>query len=116
MPTNALSPQERAALLDDLARLRSDADQLEAHHILERFLPLPAHERALSRDIMVVRGERGAGKSMLFKTLNALVTAKQPIKDLFPRAEQEDVRWVEGFSESGTVHPSTELVAKFVAT
>lgn len=113
---NALSAADRTSLLDDLQRLRSDADQLDANHLLERFLPLPAHERALSRDVMVVRGERGAGKSMLFKTLGALREAGQPVASLFGRADDADVHWVEGFSEGGTSHPHTEVVARFVAT
>lgn len=112
---NALSAAERAELLGDLQRLRSDADQVDASHLLERFLPLPAHDRALSRDVMVVRGERGAGKSMLFKTLGALRAANQPITSLFTQADDVDVRWVEGFSEGGTEHPSTEVVARFIA-
>jgi hypothetical protein len=114
--TNSLTTIERSTLLDDLQRLRSDADQLDGKALLQRFLPLPAHERALSRDVMVVRGERGAGKSMLFKTLAALRDAKQPITSLFARAEDDDVQWLEGFSEKGTSHPTTELVARFVAS
>lgn len=114
--TYALSSEERRELLEELQRLRSDADQLDAAQLLQRFLPLPVHDRALSRDVMVVRGERGAGKSMLFKTLNALKQERYPIGELFARAEDVDVTWVEGFSESNTSHPTTDLVAKFVAT
>ncbi|HKQ71693.1 MAG TPA: hypothetical protein VJT73_20255 [Polyangiaceae bacterium] len=111
---NALSSSERAALLEDLQRLRSDADQLDERSLLQRFLPLHAHERALSRDVMVVRGERGAGKSMLFKTLGALRAANQPINSLFGGKEVLDANWVEGFSEGGTLHPPTDDVARFV--
>jgi hypothetical protein len=113
----ALSPNQRAALLEDLQGLRSDADQLDTKRLLERFLPLPVHERALSKDIMVVRGERGAGKSMLFKTLGALEEEGQPVTKLFNRADDDaaqSVQWVKGFSETGTTHPSTEVVARFV--
>lgn len=112
---DALSAADRTALLEDLQSLRSDADQLDPQHLLERFLLLPAHERALSRDVMVVRGERGAGKSMLFKTLGALRDAAQPVTELFNReVDDADVQWVEGFSERCTAHPSTEVVARFV--
>jgi hypothetical protein len=86
--TKALSDDERASLLDDLVGLQSDADQHGPKHLLERFLPLPAHDRALSREVMVVRGERGAGKSMLFKTLAALRRQGLSVAELFPRAEQ----------------------------
>lgn len=115
--TKALSALERASLLDDLQRLRSDADLLDASGLLERFLPLPAHERALSRDVLVVRGERGAGKTMLFKTLNALKSRSLRTVDLFPRADDDDnAAWVEGFSERGTLHPHAEMIARFAAT
>lgn len=109
----ALTYEERTRLLEDLMRLRSDADHQDAN-LLEHFLPLPSHERALARETMVVRGERGAGKSMLFKVLGELRQDRGPIERLLPRAEQANATWHVGFTEIGTDHPTTDLVASFV--
>jgi hypothetical protein len=109
----ALSTSRRNALLEQLMHLRSDADHRT--DVLTHFLPLPAHSRALSRDVVVVRGERGAGKSMLFKVLGELRDKPTAARALLPQAEQTSASWQEGFSESDLRHPAADLVARFVA-
>jgi hypothetical protein len=99
-----MDPAERRALLGDLARLPTDADLAENEDA--RFLPLPLHSLALDDSVLVVSGERGAGKTALFRWLKR--QAKDPgcLKAIFPDARITDADWVEGFSEGDTTHPS----------
>lgn len=106
----ALSDEERRALLDDLARLRSDADAQPDDEVLQRFLPLAAHDQALRHDVLVVRGDRGAGKTMLFKALQALEREGIGSRQLFPGAEETEPIWHEGYSE-GANHPLSDVLA-----
>ncbi len=102
----SLSDGERRELLRALAGLGSDAD----HHpaLLRVFLPLPAHRLALEPRTLVVRGERGSGKTALFHVLRELAEAGRPIRKVFH--DLSDGRWVEGFSEVGTAHPGTDAL------
>jgi hypothetical protein len=97
---------DRRALLVDLTGLASDAD----HHpdMLRVFLPLPSHRQALEPRTLVVRGERGAGKTALFHALRALATKKIPLSGVFRNLLGGE--WVEGFSEVGTAHPATDVL------
>jgi hypothetical protein len=107
---NALSDEERSELLHELTRLNSDADSSESDELLRRFLPLAVHRRALAPDIIVVRGERGAGKSMLFRVLGASAT---PIVRYLSNTKFEEVRWIEGLREHGTKHPTVDTMTRF---
>ncbi|MBK9647582.1 MAG: hypothetical protein IPO67_20885 [Deltaproteobacteria bacterium] len=55
---------------------------------------------------LVIRGERGAGKTTLFQLLGALDAQKLPLSVMFPGASLTPGRVVEGFSERGKGHPS----------
>lgn len=110
----ALADEERRALLDDLARLRSDADAQPEEELLHRFLPLPAHDQALRHDVLVVRGDRGAGKTMLFKALQALERENIDIRVLFPGAPDAETTWHEGYSE-GPHHPLSDVIADWAS-
>lgn len=101
-----LDDTKRRELLLALTGLASDAD----HHpdLLRVFLPLPAHRQALEPRTLVVRGERGAGKTALFLMLRALAEREIPISQIF--ANLLSGEWVEGFSESGTFHPATDVL------
>ena len=58
----AYSDSQRRELLQDLSTLKSDDDDALAQSA-KWFLPLEAHARALRPEMLVVRSDRGAGKS-----------------------------------------------------
>ena len=66
-----LSSEEREALLSDLADM-GGAGQAESESqelFCKRFLPVPEHLRALAPDVALILGERGSGKSELFRAI-----------------------------------------------
>lgn len=115
MAATRLDSDERRTLLTDLERLTTDADDLwEPERVLRRFLPLPLHDRVFDPHVMVVRGARGSGKSMLFHALRALRERSLPVTALFPRTQVAQPVWIEGFAETSVSHPSTAVVEEFV--
>lgn len=106
-----LAPAQRNVLLHELQSMGSDAD---AHEAIERvFLPLPMHAAALQQGKLIVRGERGAGKTALFHLLRALAErADLPLSTVFPGPATVTGRWTEGFSERGKSHPSPAVLDK----
>lgn len=114
MSGGSLSPDERDALLRDLARLASDGDLPPDEELLRTFLPLPVHGRVLDDEIMVIRGGRGAGKSMLFRALRALNVLGVPANELFPGTATVLGGWVEGFAQQPD-HPAADVVASFAS-
>ncbi|MBM3879665.1 MAG: hypothetical protein FJ387_08075 [Verrucomicrobia bacterium] len=68
---NRLSPELRNALLDGLAEMggAGQADREPEQMFGTRFLPVPEHLRALAPEVTLIVGERGAGKSELFRLL-----------------------------------------------
>lgn len=107
-----LDDASRGALLDSVCGLGTDAD---ITHPLRDFLPLPEHRRALELQFMIVRGERGAGKTALFHVLGYLEKNKLPWSEVFVGAPKLEMRWVEGYSET-KAHPSREGVLEFART
>lgn len=99
-----LQDAERNALLDQLALLSSDADAMSDD--LRTFLPLRGYTQAIHPRTILVRGERGAGKSALFKFLRALRNAERPVRSVFRDLPEGEILWVEGFSEKAHGHPS----------
>lgn len=108
--TKALSIEERRELLEQIASLGTDADIVDP---LQQFLPLPEHGRSLDPQVMLIRGERGAGKTALFHVLRELEKRSIPWCDVFPRAPKVSAQWIEGFSESSTSHPSANTLVLF---
>lgn len=109
--TKSLSDAKRAELLRDLAGIQSDADQQDPR---ASFLPLPTHDQALNREVLVVRGERGAGKSALFRFVEEMGRDNPTeLARLFPRAGLGDSGWIEGFSQSRE-HPQEQAVDAFL--
>ncbi len=98
-----MNSNERQERLTELARLPADADACE--DIRRVFLPLPRHGLALRPENFIVRGDRGAGKTALFKFLDKTRDDPALLTRLFPSARIEDVAWVDGFSASSTKHP-----------
>lgn len=111
--TSVLDDVRRRGLLVDLRSLGSDAD---AHEGLVRvFLPLPSHASALKPSKLIVRGERGAGKTALFHLLREINQRQLSLDAFFPGAIDTGSRWIEGFSERGKAHPSTDVLDQFGA-
>jgi hypothetical protein len=107
-----LLPDERAALLERLAVMPVDADADD--EVIETFLPGPQYERALDRGVLVVRGERGAGKTALFHLLHALSARGVALSTVIRGAP--DGRRVVGYSERDLAHPPPDVVAGFAST
>jgi hypothetical protein len=103
----SMSDEERIELLRELETLAPDADladhELQTEH-LETFLPLPEHLLVMRPEIMVVRGERGVGKTHLFHVLSRLPSSLRVAvwkwNDIGGGAD-----WISGFSESEKEHP-----------
>ena len=93
-----MNSDERRARLNDLAHLPADADACE--DIRRVFLPLPRHGLALRPENFIIRGDRGAGKTALFKFLDRTRDDPALLARLFPSSRIEGVVWVDGFSES----------------
>lgn len=109
--TKSLTAERRLELLRDLAGIQSDADQQDPK---ASFLPLPTHDHALNREVLVVRGERGAGKTALFRFVEEMGRDNPTeLVKLFPRAGLSDSHWIEGFSQS-LKHPQEQAVDAFL--
>lgn len=97
-----MTPEERPPLLEALARLAyQDAESVDP---LTTFLPLPAHRRALTDYVVVVLGNRGSGKTALFKLVNDPRTSTR-LRAFFGTESIPDATWIDAFSQSGDYHP-----------
>jgi hypothetical protein len=105
----SLSDDQRRDLLAEFRELHSDADSTSS---LETFLPMPLHADMLQPRTLVIRGERGAGKTALFTCLGLLKRRGIEPNNVFPGLESTNVRWVEGFSEKKE-HPETGVLDQF---
>jgi hypothetical protein len=84
---------------------------------LTRFLPLPEHARCLHPDIVLVIGDRGAGKTELFRAIQTPggcrligeIDARNDIPDL------GHADWLVGFSSSGREFPPEMVFRNFAA-
>lgn len=104
--------ERRNQLLDALSRLHRDADQSDEAKLRRQFLPLWDHGRALEDDVMIVRGERGTGKTMLFRVLNSVRDRPDLMQQMFRSPRPTKPQWLEGFS-SQMDHPAGDAVVGF---
>ncbi|MGH7270728.1 MAG: hypothetical protein ACREJ3_09885, partial [Polyangiaceae bacterium] len=109
MSGKTFDPNDRRVHLQALADIPVDADADD--QVLATFLPGPQHERALDRRILVVRGERGAGKTALFQLLHAVQSKNISLSDVIGGAP--DGRRIDGYAATGTAHPADEVVGQF---
>jgi hypothetical protein len=109
-----LSVDQRKELLEALAALPVDADLSDSRQLLRTFLPGPQYTKALDQRILVVRGERGAGKTTLFRLMRAAQELGVPLSALIDGAPDGDR--IEGFSEQGQSHPAAGAITAFAAS
>lgn len=105
-----MSAPDRQRLLSALAKLAHREAELSKR--VMTFLPLPAHRAALRPEIVVIRGERGAGKSALFGVIDELRDSAK-LRVLLDDPSIPEARWVDGFSEMRLDHPASSVVDKF---
>ncbi len=82
---------------------------------LLRYLPLPEHARALDPDVILVVGDRGAGKTELFRAVQfpegrEAIQKVGASKTLPSSAAAE---WLVGYAGSGPQHPSPLIFRQF---
>lgn len=114
-----LSKNSASELLDCIIAMGSGgiAESVPEREFLAQFYPLPEHARALDPHVLLVIGDRGAGKTNLFQAiqypagLRAIISlaAGRPI----PRTDQSD--WLVGFNSEGADHPPEMVFQKFAA-
>ncbi|MGH7495834.1 MAG: P-loop ATPase, Sll1717 family [bacterium] len=115
-----MKDQPRNLLLDDLAQMAKggiaeSANALTNEEFFRYHMPIPEHQRILSREILLVLGGRGAGKSQLFQALRRLSDPAQlAISERMSQpANMSDVRidYMVGFEKHGTAFPAAEDIS-----
>ena len=114
-----LSKKSAPELLDCIIAMGSGgiAESVPESEFLAQFYPLPEHARALDPHVLLVIGDRGAGKTNLFQAiqypagLQAIISlaAGRPI----PRTDQS--HWLVGFNSEGADHPPEMVFQRFAA-
>jgi len=115
-----LSRSERSSILAGLVaigQLGAKAEALDADDLLRATLPIRSHLRALEPDILLIVGGRGAGKSHLFRVVNA--PNGPEALGLSGEAPRRDI-WIRGFSAAPTHAapyqlPSETVLERFAA-
>ena len=107
-----MNHDERVLLLDGMSALaHEEAENVDKPE--KSFLPLASHQLALRREIIVVRGGRGAGKSALFKLLTTL---DSDVRTFFDDTRQPAAQWIDAFSGVGMAHPSVVTLDSLATT
>ncbi|MFO7567315.1 MAG: hypothetical protein R6X02_32020 [Enhygromyxa sp.] len=110
MAPKHMPSEERDALLSDLRQIAADADLMDP----SVFLPLARHDLALRPENLIIRGERGAGKTALFRFITAHETRRQELRDIFPNSQLVASTWIDGFSVTeGMNHPVGDNIWQF---
>lgn len=112
-PTRDQLPEllHQIAQMGSYGRAESEPEQ----GFLRRFLPLPEHARALDPDVILVIGDRGAGKTELFRAIQ-FPAGLAAIQKLGSGADLPDPRrskWLIGFSTTGTMFPPELVFRQF---
>ncbi len=100
---------ERRELLLEQARSLLVVEAENVATLAPVFLPLYTHRLALRREIVVILGGRGAGKSALFRLLGELGSAERMRAFFGP--EVPEATWLDAFSERADHPQVTELDA-----
>lgn len=104
-----MTTEQRSAMLREVVEsLDPNIDERESP--LQIFLPLRMHVEMLDDAVLVVEGERGAGKTALFRFLDALRQRNVPLPAVFTGVSQDSRVWLTGFEERGTEHPARQAL------
>jgi len=100
-----LSPETRASLLERLADFTSDDDNTSPDELAKRFLHRRQYDRAVDPRVVILRGDRGAGKTALFRVITS------PAASALTNAES----WWEGYAGT-SAHPSGDVIESLTAS
>jgi hypothetical protein len=106
------------ALLDDVIRACSQgvADHApeDAQEFFQQFLPIPRHLRALDPHVRLIIGDKGAGKTQLFKALKfpegRALLAQSAASRGHGALPLERMSWIVGFELTGSLFPAPDLI------
>lgn len=101
---------DRRALLAHIGSLATDADAVNVDDAARVFLPLPQHRLALRPDVVVIVGNRGAGKTAFFRLVTTLGNG---VREFFDDRSIPAARWLDGFSEERH-HPAPATLDQLV--
>ncbi|MBU0718528.1 MAG: hypothetical protein KJ749_09795 [Planctomycetes bacterium] len=116
MPRSSNTSDSRTSLLEDLSRfagggvgesptLRDKKELFRSH------LPIPEHRRVLDRDVLLVLGGRGTGKSQLFRVLRNLDDPQRlTAGNSRVKPETQSDVYVPGYCAEGTEFPRREVI------
>ncbi len=108
---DALALLQQISEMGSYGRAESEPDQ----NFLRRYLPLPEHARALDPDVILVIGDRGAGKTELFRAIQfpAGLEAIQRLGTGGKLPVPAKSKWLVGYSSSGTAYPPELVFQQF---
>jgi hypothetical protein len=112
-----LTKQDAQQLLTLIAEMGS-AGSAEAEpdaNFLSRYLPLPEHARALDPQVVLVIGDRGAGKTELFRAIQfpAGLRAIRRLSTAGSLPDPSKSSWLVGYCTSGTEYPAQSVFREF---
>ncbi|MDA8064077.1 MAG: hypothetical protein M0031_01045 [Thermaerobacter sp.] len=108
-----LSPEKRREMLDELEDVcregQAENEPEEEESFLRHFLPIRSHYRILEPDILLMIGDKGAGKSELFRALT-YEAGRRALTDMARQLgrnvlDLKQIHWMVGFQTSGTDFP-----------
>lgn len=114
-----LSKNSVPELLDCIIAMGSGgiAESVRDEEFLRHFYPLPEHARALDPHVLLVIGDRGAGKTNLFRAIQSPAGLDAIISLAAGRPIPPTNRcvWLVGFNSEGADHPPEMVFQKFAA-
>jgi hypothetical protein len=117
MKESKISKADVPSLLGALVNMSSSgvAESDPENLFLKKFLPLQEHARALEPDTLLIIGDRGAGKTALFRAIQTR-TGVASIAKVSARVDQNQIdasRWLVGYSSAGSDYPAEIVFRKF---
>lgn len=112
---------ERLDLLEELRDLcrqgQAESEPEDEDSFLRNFLPIRSHYRILEPDTLIVIGDKGSGKTQVFRALT-YEKGRQVLTDLAKQhrrvvADLEHTTWLVGFATAGTDFPPGGAIRNF---